>query len=66
MISIMMAAIFLNFVAGIMTIDTKPPRVDGLTAQQSELLLQHSWTRTDGIHRLVRRQLQLNIRAIYT
>lgn len=65
-ISITMAAIFPDLVAGVVTIDTTPPGVGGLTAQQAESVLLHPWSRTDGIHGLVRRQLQLNTRASFS
>ena len=65
-ISITMAALFPDLVAGVVTIDTTPPGVDGLTAQQAESVLLHPWSRTDGIHGLVRRQLQLNTRASFS
>nr|WJZ49100.1 non-reducing polyketide synthase [Calonarius rufo-olivaceus] len=65
-ISLTMAALFPDLVAGVVTIDTTPPGVVGLTAAQAESVLLHPWSRTDGIHGLVRRQLQMNTRASFS
>nr|WJZ49098.1 non-reducing polyketide synthase [Calonarius rufo-olivaceus] len=65
-ISLTMAALFPDLVAGVVTIDTTPPGVVGLTADQAESVLLQPWSRTDGIHGLVRRQLQMNTRASFT
>jgi pimeloyl-ACP methyl ester carboxylesterase len=65
-ISLTMAAMFPDLVAGVVTLDTAPPAVEALTAEQAESVLLHPWSRTDGIHGLVRRQLQLNVRALFS
>jgi pimeloyl-ACP methyl ester carboxylesterase len=65
-ISLIMAALFPDLVAGVVTIDTTPPGVEALTVEQAESVLLHPWSRTDGIHGLVRKQLQLNTRSLFS
>jgi pimeloyl-ACP methyl ester carboxylesterase len=63
-ISLTMAAMFPDLVAGVVTMDTTPPGVDASGLQIS--VEEHSWSRTDGMHGLVRRQLRLNTRAAFS
>ena len=67
-ISLTMAAMFPDLVAGVVTIDTTPSGVGGLQVcvEEAETALLHSWSRTDGMHGLVRRQLRLNTRAAFS
>jgi pimeloyl-ACP methyl ester carboxylesterase len=65
-ISLTMAAMFPDLVAGVVTMDTTPPGVGGLSVEEAETILLQPWSRTDGMHGLVRRQLQLNTRATFS
>lgn len=65
-ISLTMVAMFPDLVAGVMTIDKTPPGGGLLTIGQAESMLLHPFSRTDGIHGLVQRQLQLNTRASFS
>jgi pimeloyl-ACP methyl ester carboxylesterase len=64
-ISLTMAAMFPDLVAGVVTIDSTPPGVGNLSVEEAEAVFLHPWTRTDGMHGLVRKQLQLNTRATF-
>jgi len=63
-ISLAVAALYPDLVCGVVTIDTSPPEVSGMSADQAVSVLLHPWSRTDGIHGLVRKQLELNTRAL--
>ena len=65
-ISLTMAAMFPDFVAGVVMIDTQPPGVSGLSVEETETMLLRLWSRMDGMHGLVRRQLELNTRALFS